>query len=81
MLDRKSVYQFTAMAVFVLALVAMGSYQRNGRTDTDAHVPSAAQAIYHSSSMSLPAQVIVNQYGWYTDGASNTGPDIDAREH
>ncbi len=81
MVARKPAYLMAGMAVLVIVVAVLGTFRGNARVDTDSNVPTVVQSVFLSSSMSTSGPVIFNQYGWYTDGASNTNPDKDSREH
>lgn len=81
MIVRKPVYLIAGLLVLVFALAISGVFQGRGLGPQAPSMPSAGQTVLHASGMSALSPVIVNQYGWYTDGASNTHPDRDSREH
>ncbi len=80
MVARKPAYLMAGMAVLVVALAVLGTFHGKGRIDPVPQAPIAHTA-FNSSGLSTPAPVVHNLYGWYTDGASNTSPDKDSREH
>lgn len=81
MIARSPVYLFVGMAVFAVVLAVLGLFHGKGQFDTAHVVPTIAKSVLLPSGASPPSHVVVNEYGWYTDGASHTGPDYDSREH